>query len=359
MAPLVAKLNEASGIQHFCCITGQHRQMLDQILKTFEIKPDDDLKLMAEDQTLGGLTSLALDGITAVIAKRKPDWILVQGDTTTAFAGALAAFYNKVKIGHVEAGLRTGNLASPWPEEGNRKLISAISNLHFAPTSAAAANLRLENIALEDIHVTGNTVIDALQIIAGRIATDGDLHRKIAERFSFLDGRRLILATGHRRENFQNGALLNMCEGLKQIAKRGDVQIIYPVHLNPNVQEQVRGVLSTIDNVHLVEPLDYQAFVFLLLKCYFVVTDSGGIQEEAPALGKPVLVMRDTTERPEAIAAGTAKLVGTRKDELIRCATLLLESERDYNAMALASNPFGDGKASSRIVDVLLSTRNS
>lgn len=333
--------------------------MLDQILETFNIKPDDDLKLMAQDQTLGSLTSLALQGITAVIERRKPDWILVQGDTTTAFAGALAAFYNKVNVGHVEAGLRTGSLASPWPEEGNRKLISVISNLHFAPTSDAASNLHLEKIAPESIHVTGNTVIDALQSVAGRISTDTALHKKIEERFSYLDGRKLILVTGHRRENFQNGALLNMCEALKQIAARGDVQIIYPVHLNPNVQAQVRSVLSNVANVHLVEPLDYQSFVFILMKSYFVITDSGGIQEEAPALGKPVLVMRDTTERPEAIAAGTAKLVGTSKIELIQCATLLLENENAYKAMAMASNPFGDGNASSRIVDILLSTRNS
>ncbi len=358
MAPLVAKLNVTQNIQHFCCVTGQHRHMLDQILETFNIKPDDDLKLMAQDQTLGGLTSLALQGIAAVIERRKPDWILVQGDTTTAFAGALAAFYNKVKVGHVEAGLRTGNLASPWPEEGNRKLISAISNLHFAPTPDAAKNLHLENIAPESIHVTGNTVIDALQSVAGRISTDTALHKKIAERFSYLDGRKLILVTGHRRENFQNGALLNMCEALKQIAARGDVQIVYPVHLNPNVQAQVRGVLSNVANVHLVEPLDYRSFVFILMKSDFVVTDSGGIQEEAPALGKPVLVMRDTTERPEAIAAGTAKLVGTSKHELIKSATLLLENEDAYKAMATASNPFGDGNASSQILDILLSTRN-
>ncbi len=354
MAPVVGMLNKTEGIEHFCCVTGQHRQMLDQVLDTFQIKPDHDLNLMTKDQTLASITTAALNGISEVIAKWRPDWIVVQGDTTTAFAGALSAFYNRVKVAHVEAGLRTGDLQSPWPEEANRRFVSVVANVHFAPTKTSADNLLKENISADQILITGNTVIDALQSVAGRFETDQAIRQNLGTQFKFLDGRKIILVTGHRRENLQEGGLINMCQALKEIAARGDVQIVFPVHLNPNVQNQVQEVLKGVPNIHLIDPLEYVPFVYMLSKSHLVVTDSGGIQEEAPALAKPVLVTRNTTERPEAIEAGTALLVGTSKEELLHHANKLLDDEATYKKMATAQNPFGDGKASARIVEYLL-----
>jgi UDP-N-acetylglucosamine 2-epimerase (non-hydrolysing) len=353
LAPVVHALNAHPAIEHICCVTGQHRQMLDQVLETFAITPDFDLDLMTKDQSLGNITTAVLNGVAGIIEKTNPDWLVVQGDTTTAFAGALAAFYARKKVAHVEAGLRTGNIHSPWPEEANRKFVSVIANMHFAPTQVSANNLLRENVSATDIQVTGNTVIDALQLIANRLKQNTRLQSELDAKFPFLDDRRLILVTGHRRENFQEGGLANMCSALKVVAKRGDVQIVYPVHLNPRVQAQVQDVLAGVANVHLVAPLDYLPFVHMLSKAYMVVTDSGGIQEEAPALGKPVLVTRDTTERPEAITSGTARLVGTGTAALIENMTELLDNTLVYKKMANAMNPFGDGKASSRIVQYL------
>lgn len=359
MAPVVGMLNKTKGIEHFCCVTGQHRQMLDQVLDTFHIKPDHDLNLMTKDQTLASITTAALNGISEVISKWHPDWIVVQGDTTTAFAGALSAFYNRVKVAHVEAGLRTGDLQSPWPEEANRRFVSVVANVHFAPTKTSANNLLKENISADQIVITGNTVIDALQSVAGRFETDQAIRQKLDTQFNFLDGRKIILVTGHRRENLQEGGLINMCQALKEIAARGDVQVVFPVHLNPNVQNQVQEVLNGVPNIHLIDPLEYVPFVYMLSKSHLVVTDSGGIQEEAPALAKPVLVTRNTTERPEAIEAGTALLVGTSKEELLTHADKLLDDEAEYKKMATAQNPFGDGKASARIVEYLLKGNKS
>jgi UDP-N-acetylglucosamine 2-epimerase (non-hydrolysing) len=354
MAPVVGMLNKTKDIEHLCCVTGQHRQMLDQVLETFHIKPDHDLNLMTKDQTLASITTAALNGISEVISKWRPDWIVVQGDTTTAFAGALAAFYNRVKVAHVEAGLRTGDLQSPWPEEANRRFVSVVANVHFAPTKTSANNLLKENISADQIVITGNTVIDALQSVAGRFETDQAIRHTLDSQFNYLDGRKIVLVTGHRRENLQEGGLINMCQALKELAARGDVQIVFPVHLNPNVQNQVQDVLKGVANIHLIDPLEYVPFVYMLSKSHLVVTDSGGIQEEAPALAKPVLVTRNTTERPEAIEAGTALLVGTSKEELLAHANKLLDDAAAYKKMATAQNPFGDGKASARIVEYLL-----
>ncbi len=284
----------------------------------------------------------------------KPDWVVVQGDTTTAFSAALAGFYRKVRVAHVEAGLRTGNLYSPWPEEGNRKLIGQITNLHFPPTETSAENLRREAVPEAQIAVTGNTVIDALQIVAGRLANDSSLRTAFGATFNYLrSDKRLILVTGHRRENF-DGGLERVCTALRQIAERGDVDILYPVHLNPSVQETAKKVLGHHPAVHLIGPQDYVPFVYLMQRAYLIVTDSGGIQEEAPGLGKPVLVTRDTTERPEAIASGTARLVGTDAAALVAHVTELLDDTSAYAQMAQAKNPFGDGKASGRIVEHML-----
>jgi len=329
--------------------------MLDQVLKVFALTPDHDINLMKPGQDLTHVTSAALAGVGIIIDQVKPDWLVVQGDTTTAFAGALAAFYRQVKVAHVEAGLRSGNVLSPWPEEMNRKLVSAIATLHFPPTEIARANLLREGVADEAICVTGNTVIDALQWMNTRLSCDKELRETLETGFSFLDPtKRLILVTGHRRENFQGG-LENVCRALAQISDRGDVQIVYPVHLNPRVQATANEVLAGRPNVHLIAPMEYAAFVALMRRAYLIVTDSGGIQEEAPSLGKPVLVTRNTTERPEAISAGVAMLVGTGTTELVRAVNLLLDDPARYDAMAQARNPFGDGRASARIVDKMLS----
>ncbi len=355
MAPVVAALKSSQGIETIVAVTAQHRQMLDQVLELFEIVPDEDLNVMQPGQTLSGLTSRILSGMSETIERRKPDLVLVHGDTTTTFATALAALYNRVHIGHVEAGLRTGNLYSPWPEEANRKLTGALTNLHFAPTDGSRANLANEGVSESRIHVTGNTVIDALLTVVGKIEGDGALRNALSDRFPFLDeGKRLILVTGHRRENFGEG-FEQMCHALRTIAERGDTQVVYPVHLNPNVQEPVNRILGDQPNVHLIEPQDYLPFVYLMSRSYLIVTDSGGIQEEAPSLGKPVLVMRDTTERPEAVEAGTVLLVGTRSERIVSAVETLLDDAAAYQSMSRAHNPYGDGQASARIAAIVSS----
>ena len=353
LAPVVKALAAAEGIESVVCVTAQHRQMLDQVLALFEIEPDYDLDIMKAGQGLDYITSAVLSGVQGAIRDCRPDRVLVQGDTTTTFAAALAAFYEKVPVGHAEAGLRTGNACSPWPEEMNRKLTSALCDLHFPPTETSRANLRAENIPDERILVTGNTVIDALFQALGIIDASPSLQSELATQFEFIDaGKRLILTTGHRRENF-DGGLERVCRGLATLAERDDVVVVYPVHLNPHVQKAAHDVLASHDNVHLIPPLDYLPFLYLMRRAAVIVTDSGGVQEEAPSLGKPVLVTRDTTERPEAVAAGTVALVGTDRDELLRRLELLLDDNEAYQRMSRAHNPYGDGQASARIVERL------
>jgi UDP-N-acetylglucosamine 2-epimerase (non-hydrolysing) len=354
LAPVVRAFGQRSDVRHTLCVTGQHRQMLDQMLAVFHLTPDHDLAVMKRGQDLTHVTMAVLGGVGTVIEAERPDWIVVQGDTATAFAASLAAFYRKVKVAHVEAGLRTGNIYSPWPEEMNRKLTGQIATLHFPPTDAAAANLAREGVPPERILVTGNTVIDALHAIAARLDENPILREQLNAGFAWRDpGKRLILVTGHRRENFEGG-LERVCRALAAIGRRGDVQIVCPVHLNPAVQRTVRSVLRGSPSVHLIEPLDYLPFVHLMRQASIIVTDSGGIQEEAAGLGKPVLVTRDTTERPEAVAAGTARLVGTDEAALIDAATALLDNPAAYDAMTRAANPFGDGRAAKRIVTRML-----
>ena len=353
MAPVVKALKATSGIQTIVAVTAQHREMLDQVLELFGIIPDEDLDIMQPGQTLVGLTSRILVGMGAVIAKHAPDIVLVHGDTTTTMATSLAAFYNRTAVGHVEAGLRTGNIYSPWPEEANRKLTGALSTLHFAPTEQSRRNLLREGVAEDRIHTTGNTVIDALLSVVDKIRNSPELEASLCAEFPFLDpGKRLVLVTGHRRENFGDG-FEQICQALRAIASRGDTQVVYPVHLNPNVQEPVRRILSDQPDVHLIEPLNYLPFVYLMSRAHIIVTDSGGVQEEAPSLGKPVLVMRNTTERPEAVDAGTVRLVGTDSTRIIEQANLLLDDPGAYQSMARAHNPYGDGRASRRIAEAL------
>lgn len=354
LAPVVLAFQAHPDIEHFTCVTGQHRQMLDQVLQTFRIVPEYDLNLMRPSQDLSHVTCAALTGVGDVVDQVKPDWVIVQGDTTTAFAGALAAFYRKTKVAHVEAGLRTRNIYSPWPEEMNRKLISQLTTVHFPPTPLAANNLRREGIPDSAICVTGNTVIDALQWVNNLLIENEEFARTLDEQFKFLNPeRRLILVTGHRRENF-DGGLEQVCLALRKLADRGDVEVLYPVHLNPRVQKTAKDVLGNHAGIHLIEPVDYVPFVSLMSRAYLLISDSGGIQEEAPGLGKPVLVTRNTTERPEAIAAGTAVLVGTETKGLVAAATELLDNPSAYARMAQARNPFGDGNASNRIVERLI-----
>jgi len=351
MAPLVKELAAAQNITSAVCITAQHREMLDQVLDLFQITPDFDLNLMAPGQTLPQITGRILEKLTPVLADWKPDVVLVHGDTATTFATTLAAYYAQIPVGHVEAGLRTGNLYAPWPEEGNRKLTGALARFHFAPTKTAQANLLAENVHKDHVIVTGNTVIDALHMITNQIAQDAGLAEKIGDQFPFLDPqKRLILVTGHRRENFGSG-FENICAALRDICQaHEDVQVVYPVHLNPNVQEPVNRLLGTVENLHLIAPQEYLPFVYLMTRAHIILTDSGGIQEEAPSLGKPVLVMRDTTERPEAVEAGTVVLVGTDTDKIVQQTTHLLTDQAAYQTMSQAHNPYGDGKASGRIV---------
>ena len=354
MAPLVQQLNAHPDIDAKVCVTAQHREMLDQVLELFEIKPDYDLNIMKPGQTLTDITSNILKGMESVLQECKPDAVLVHGDTTTTLATTLAAFYQQIPVGHVEAGLRTGNLCSPWPEEGNRKLAGAVAHWHFAPTAQSQNNLLSEGVKEERILVTGNTVIDALLEVKEKLEQDENLQSQFANQFSFLNNDKVILVTGHRRESF-GGGFERICEALAQIAKQfPNAQIVYPVHLNPNVREPVNRILSGITNIHLIEPQDYLPFVWLMNRSDIILTDSGGIQEEAPSLGKPVLVMRDTTERPEAVAAGTVKLVGTDTDTITNAIAELLTNELAYETMSKAHNPYGDGQASQRIVNQLL-----
>ena len=354
MAPLVQQLNAHPDINASVCVTAQHREMLDQVLELFEIKPDYDLNIMQPGQTLTDITGNILKGMESVLSECKPDGVLVHGDTTTTLATTLAAFYHQIPVGHVEAGLRTGNLYSPWPEEGNRKITGAVTHWHFAPTSQSKANLLTEGIDEKQIVITGNTVIDALLEVKEKLEQDANLQNQFAEQFNFLKDDRVILVTGHRRESFGDG-FERICEGLAKTAKQfPDVQIVYPVHLNPNVQEPVNRILSGVTNIHLIEPQDYLPFVWLMNRSDIILTDSGGIQEEAPSLGKPVLVMRDTTERPEAVSAGTVKLVGTDIEMITNAIAELLTDTNAYSEMSKAHNPYGDGQASQRIIKQLL-----
>jgi UDP-N-acetylglucosamine 2-epimerase len=350
LAPVVLAALASDAVDHHLCVTGQHRQMLDQVLAVFGLTPDSDLNIMRPGQTLDDIASAALIGIGKVIDDWAPDWVIVQGDTSTAFAASLAAFHRKIRIAHVEAGLRTGNMLSPWPEEGNRRLIGQLASVHFPPTGWAEANLLREGFSPDQIEMTGNTVIDALGWVTSRLASDSDM----AAKFAFLNpDRRLILVTGHRRENF-DGGLDRICRALATLAARDDIEILYPVHLNPKVQKTVAEILGGAANVHLIAPQDYQPFVYLMQRAHIIVTDSGGIQEEAPGLGKPVLVTRDTTERPEAVEAGTARLIGTSSEALVAAVTELLDQPARYAAMAQAKNPFGDGKSAPRIIARLI-----
>lgn len=355
MAPLVKTLQAHSGFDAKVCVTAQHRQMLDQVLHLFNIQPDFDLNLMKPGQDLSDITSGVLQGLKPVLAQWRPDAMLVHGDTSTTFAASLAAFYQRIPVGHVEAGLRTGHLYAPWPEEANRGLTSVLAQWHFAPTATSRSNLLSEGVSPGSIHVTGNTVIDALLQVREKIASSPELRRQFYQDFNFLDPhKRLVLVTGHRRENFGNG-FERICQALVRIAREhADVQVVYPVHLNPQVQEPVRRLLGGIDNIHLIEPLDYLPFVYLMDKSTLILTDSGGIQEEAPSLGKPVLVMRETTERPEAVEAGTVRLVGTDVENISTQAGTLLTDSQAYQAMAFAHNPYGDGHACQRIAQALL-----
>jgi UDP-N-acetylglucosamine 2-epimerase (non-hydrolysing) len=356
MAPVVRALAATETIQSVVCLTGQHRDMVNGVMRFFGLTADHDLAIMKPEQDLGYLTTAILTALQTVLFAEKPDWVLVHGDTTTALAAALAAFYAQCRIGHVEAGLRTGDLRQPWPEEMNRSVIDRIADLLFAPTPAARANLLKENIDPTRILVTGNTVIDSLFAVREALKDNPVLERSVAASFGFLDeSKRLILVTGHRRESFGSG-FEQICGGLRRIAERTDVQIVYPVHLNPAVQQPVRRLLNDLPNVFLTEPVDHIAFVYLMMRSYMVLTDSGGIQEEAPSLGKPVLVMRDVTERPEAIVAGTVALVGTDQERILSAVTELLDSSAHYAAFTRAHNPYGDGLASMRIRDGLLRT---
>ena len=354
MAPLVRLLSATPGIEQAVCVTAQHRQMLDQVLELFAIRPDFDLNLMREGQSLTGITTAVLDALPPVLQAFKPDRVLVQGDTTTTMAASVSAFYHRVKVGHVEAGLRTRDFDNPWPEEMNRRVADVIADLHFVPTEGARRNLLEERVAPSGIHVTGNTVIDALLDVVGRFEREPALQASLAARFPFLDaGKRLVLVTGHRRESFGPG-FERICQAVARLSERKDVQIVYPVHLNPNVQAPVQRILGGRPRVVLIEPQDYLPFVYLMHAATLILTDSGGVQEEAPSLGKPVLVMRETTERPEAVEAGTVRLVGTAVERIVAEAGRLLDDAAAYAAMSRAHNPYGDGHASERIVRELV-----
>lgn len=353
MAPVVKALSQHYGVNAKICVTAQHRQMLDQVLSLFQITPDYDLNIMQPNQTLTQLSARLMSALEEILTSFKPDRILIHGDTTTSFIAALTAFYHKIPIAHVEAGLRSHQLYSPWPEEANRHLSSVLADCHFAPTEEARNNLLKENIPSSAIHITGNTVIDALLEVRQLLMDDVQIQQTLQKQFPFIQPqKKLILVTGHRRENFGQG-FENICKALALLAKRSDVQIVYPVHLNPNVQGPVYQHLQPFTNIFLIDPVDYLPFVYLMLNSYLILTDSGGIQEEAPALGKPVLVMRDCTERPEAIAAGTTRLVGTEVQRMLDHVTQLLDDPHAYQQMSLAHNPYGDGKATQRIMNVL------
>ncbi|NOI14350.1 non-hydrolyzing UDP-N-acetylglucosamine 2-epimerase [Vibrio hepatarius] len=353
MAPLVRALDSAESIDSKVCVTAQHREMLDQVLELFEIQPEFDLDIMKSGQSLNDVTSRILLGLKPILESFKPDVVLVHGDTATTLSASLAAYYQQIAVGHVEAGLRTQNIYSPWPEEGNRKLTGALATLHFTPTRTSVENLKQENI-IDGVHITGNTVVDALLLVKDKLENDSELSRQLDAKFSLIDPRKkMILVTGHRRESF-GGGFENICQALKEIAVNNpDCQVVYPVHLNPNVQEPVNRLISDVDNIHLIEPQEYLSFIYLMNRSHIILTDSGGIQEEAPSLGKPVLVMRNTTERPEAVSAGTVKLVGTDKDVIVREVETLLHDQDAYLTMSRAHNPYGDGQACARIVDII------
>lgn len=354
MAPVLNELKRHEDrFEVEVCVTAQHREMLDQALELFGIVPEYDLDIMKPGQTLGEITSRALSGLEDVIRRSRPDLVMVHGDTTTTMAASLAAFYEKLPVAHVEAGLRTGNIYSPWPEEINRRLTSAITTFHFAPTEGARQNLLNEGTPADAIHVTGNTVIDALLDVVARINADHALDEELARQFSFIDAsHRMILVTGHRRENFGEG-FERLCEALLALGKREDIEIVYPVHLNPNVQDPVNRLLGDCSRIHLIEPQEYLPFVYLMKRATLIITDSGGVQEEAPSLGVPVLVTRDTTERPEAVDAGTVILVGADTERIVNEANRLLDNRDAYETMVSAHNPYGDGKAAERIRKVL------
>ena len=357
MAPLVKAFQSDDYFETKVCVTAQHREMLDQVLDMFDITPEYDLNLMKPGQDLYDITANVLLGMKDVLSNFVPDIVLVHGDTTTTSATSLSAFYQKIKVGHVEAGLRTHDIYSPWPEEANRQITGVLANYHFAPTVTSEVNLLAENKLKENIIVTGNTVIDALFLALSKIEENDALKQSIIEtiskQYKINDDKKLILVTGHRRENFGQG-FINICESLKTLALQNpDIDIVYPVHLNPNVQKPVKEILSDVTNVHLIKPLQYEAFIYLMNRSYFIITDSGGVQEEAPSLGKPVLVMRDTTERPEALEAGTVKLVGTDSQIIIREAQKLLDDTQAYEKMSKAHNPYGDGKACEKIVQFI------
>lgn len=353
MAPLVSALAEMKNMESVICVTGQHRQMLDQVMKIFGLQANHDLAVMQPNQSLNGLFSRLLSGVDHVLELEKPDCVLVHGDTSTATACAIAAFHRRIAIGHVEAGLRTGNLTQPFPEEMNRRVVDVMSDWMFAPTTTSRANLLNENLQGR-IAVTGNTVIDALAALCNKLDYDELLSKQIASRYAWVDAtRRMLLVTGHRRENFGNG-FQQICLALLGLAnKYQELQIVYPVHLNPAVRDIVKSTLAGIRNIHLIEPLDYIDFVWFMRKAYIILTDSGGVQEEAPYLGKPVLVMRDVTERPEAVAAGTVLLVGTERERISHAVEKLLNDENYHKSFAHCINPYGDGNASQRIVNAL------
>ncbi len=355
MAPLVHALNADDRFILKVCVTAQHREMLDQVLHIFNIIPDYDLNIMSPDQTLTSITSKILIELKKVFNIFTPDIVLVHGDTATTFAASLSAFYEKIDVGHVEAGLRTGNLYSPWPEEANRKLTSVLTKYHFAPTNISKENLIQEGARETSIYVTGNTVIDALLYIKDKLLNDQNLLCEYENKFDFLNkDRKLILVTGHRRESFGEG-FISICSALLNLSKKyPDVEIVYPVHLNPQVQGPVKDILAGGTNIHLIAPQEYLPFVYLMNRAHIILTDSGGIQEEAPSLGKPVLVMRETTERPEAVSSGTVKLVGTNEKLIELEVSKLLDSESEYQKMSLAHNPYGDGSASEKIIEALL-----
>jgi UDP-N-acetylglucosamine 2-epimerase (non-hydrolysing) len=357
MAPLIKALKREESIISKVCVTAQHREMLDQVLDIFEIKPDYDLDIMKNAQNLFDITSSVLLGIKEVLEDFKPDLVLVHGDTTTTFSTSLAAFYKNIKVGHIEAGLRTYDISSPFPEEANRQITGILADYHFAPTQSSAKNLLSEKKSQKSIIITGNTVIDAMFLALKKIKNDDTLKEKILTKlkphYTLDKTKRFILVTGHRRENFGDG-FINICEALKTIAQNNkDIDIIYPLHLNPNVQKPVKKILFNVKNIYLIPPLEYEVFLYLMEKSYFIITDSGGIQEEAPSLGKPVLLMRDTTERPEALEAKTVKLVGSSKESIIIQAQKLLDDKDEYEKMSKANNPYGDGKACEKIVDFI------
>jgi len=355
MAPVAMALSIDGRFQSKVCVTAQHREMLDQVLALFEIVPDFDLDIMRSGQTLNDVTTSIILGLKPILENFKPDIVLVHGDTATTLATALAAYYQKIKVGHVEAGLRTGNIYSPWPEEGNRKLTGAIASYHFTPTSSAKTNLLNEGVMESDIIITGNTVIDSLLWVTDKLHSDISISRRFQSKFNYLDtDKKLILVTGHRRESFGDG-FERICEALQEIATtHPQAQILYPVHLNPNVQEPVHRLLKNFDNIFLIEPQEYLSFIYLMNKAHIILTDSGGIQEEAPSLGKPVLVMRETTERPEAVAAGTVRLVGTNARTIVEQVGVLLTNQDEYLKMSLAHNPYGDGLSCQRILGYIV-----